>query len=137
MALPTACKAPLCGEHAAERGYCVQHAKENPPLKFSRFGANLLWKHLYNTPAWKHPITGMRRFILNRDPVCVECNKRASTIADHVRDHRGDLRLFMDPLNIRGICKPCHDAKTGSQHGSNRTPQAPPVLNGNIISGGV
>lgn len=136
MALPTACKSQFCGEHSVERGYCAKHAKENPQLQ-TRFGLNASWSHWYKERFWCHPIQGMRRFILNRDPICVECNKRAAVIADHVVDHRGDWKLFSDPDNIRGICKPCHDKKTGSQHGTNRKPEPPPVLRGNIISGGV
>jgi 5-methylcytosine-specific restriction endonuclease McrA len=61
-----------------------------------------------------------------------------STIADHVKDHRGDIKLFFDPNNVRGVCKPCHDRKTGSMHGGgDRTPPAPaPVENGVVANQG-
>ena len=63
---------------------------------------------------------------MRRDPICVECRRAPSDTVDHRVDHRGNLKLFFDPLNLRGVCKPCHDAKTGREHGiGERTPKPP------------
>mgnify|MGYP005822194243 CR=1 len=58
----------------------------------------------------------VRREVLRRDPLCVVCLKTGrivySEIADHVIPHKGRDGLFWAMLNIQGLCKPCHDAKT-------------------------
>jgi 5-methylcytosine-specific restriction protein A len=50
--------------------------------------------------------------------LCVECKRRGravlATVVDHRRPHRGDWELFWDEDNWQGLCKPCHDRKTGS-----------------------
>lgn len=57
---------------------------------------------------------------LSREPengVCARCRQAGRTAAadvvDHVVPHRGDQRLFWEESNWQGLCKPCHDAKTG------------------------
>jgi len=54
---------------------------------------------------WKH-----RKFILDRDPVCVGCNARPSEEADHV------LALSLGGTdtvdNMQGLCKQCHRIKS-------------------------
>lgn len=59
---------------------------------------------------------GFRRAVLTRDPVCVLCEIRQSTIADHFpRSRRELIDLGMDPNDPdagRGLCKPCHDGET-------------------------
>lgn len=48
--------------------------------------------------------------ILRRDPVCVACGVRPSTIADHVIPvAEGGTD---DEENGAGMCVPCHDVKT-------------------------
>jgi hypothetical protein len=66
---------------------------------------------------------GLRALILRRDPVCVECHRAPSAVADHIADHEGNLELFFDEKNVRGICKACHDRKTGMEHGFHRKPR--------------
>ena len=94
------------------------------------------WSHLYDKSRWKHPVTGLKAATLRRDIICVVCNRAPSTVGDHIVDHRGSEPLFWDPKNVRGVCKPCHDNKTGTQHGANHgtTPQKPHVINGIIQS---
>ncbi len=62
---------------------------------------------------------GHQRFrlaVLDRDPICVECQLAASTVADHHPHSRRDL-IDMgvdpdDPARGRGVCKHCHDKST-------------------------
>ncbi|MER7076620.1 hypothetical protein [Saccharopolyspora kobensis] len=37
-------------------------------------------------------------------------------MVDHIRDHHGDPELAFDRANVRGMTKPCHDAKTATDH---------------------
>lgn len=60
-----------------------------------------------------------RRFraaVLERDPMCVECMARPSTVADHYPLSRRELVEQgldpNDPNHGRGLCKPCHDRHT-------------------------
>lgn len=49
----------------------------------------------------------LRRFVLQRDPVCKLCDQRLSTEVDHIErgdDHNVD--------NLQGVCSPCHRDKT-------------------------
>ncbi len=74
------------------------------------------WQHLYDRQFWRGP-NGLRAFILRRDPVCVICDRNPSTIADHIKDHKGNWDLFRDDKNIRGVCKACHDERTARESG--------------------
>ena len=51
--------------------------------------------------------------------LCEECLKEGryvkATVVDHVVPHRGDPTLFWDRSNWRGLCKSCHDKKTGRE----------------------
>lgn len=66
------------------------------------------YRQLYQLTAWKFRT---RPFILARDPICKICNRAPSDTVDHVIDHKGNIQLFFNPRNLRGVCKACHDAK--------------------------
>jgi len=57
-----------------------------------------------------------RPAVLARDPICVVCHVRQSTIADHYPLSRKELLANgMDadnPAHGRGLCKTCHDRET-------------------------
>ena len=57
-----------------------------------------------------------RTQVLHADPVCVLCQLRPSTVADHYPHSRRELiELGMDPNDPamgRGLCKTCHDQST-------------------------
>lgn len=60
-----------------------------------------------------------RREVLDRDPICVLCELRASTVADHYPTERRDLvDQGLDPDDPdygRGLCAPCHAAETAER----------------------
>ncbi|MEE1110357.1 MAG: HNH endonuclease signature motif containing protein, partial [Lachnospiraceae bacterium] len=61
-----------------------------------------------------------RRFLsMPEHRLCEECLKEGryvkATVVDHVVPHRGDPTLFWDRSNWRGLCKSCHDKKTGRE----------------------
>jgi len=55
----------------------------------------------------------VRAQILKRDPICMLCRSAMSAQCDHIRSKRdgGDD----SPTNLRGVCRRCHDARTGRQ----------------------
>jgi hypothetical protein len=56
--------------------------------------------------------------VLSRDPVCQECQDAMSTVADHLmpwKDQPDPTGYALDPDNCRGVCKPCHDRKSGGE----------------------
>lgn len=63
----------------------------------------------------RHEAT-FRTDVLARNPICVLCRRRPSTVADHHPKSRRQLvQLGLDPNDPkrgRGLCKPCHDAET-------------------------
>ena len=62
-----------------------------------------------------------REQVLARDPICVLCLSKRATVADHHPLDRVDLIARGDDPNNpafgRGLCKQCHDTKTGREHG--------------------
>lgn len=97
----------------AEPG-CPNLSKENYCGDHRRHGYNVgdrtrPWHALYNSRGWRK-IT--QPHVLARDPICVICNRRASKVADHIRDHNGSSRLFFDLNNLQGACVECHNSKT-------------------------
>jgi 5-methylcytosine-specific restriction protein A len=121
---PVGCDAPGCLALAIDRSiYCEKHqpVREDREADRKRYH-DQPWRALYNAAAWR---INLRPFILARDPLCKLqitdlCKQHggdASTVADHIRDHKGDPALFFEPTNLRGVCKPCHDRKTGMTRG--------------------
>ena len=53
------------------------------------------------------------KHFLQRNPLCVMCEKEGkltvATIVDHIRPHRGDPVLFNDVRNWQPLCKAHHD----------------------------
>ena len=77
-------------------------------------------RSLLGTATWQ----ATRRIIILRDIVCRKCLRAFSTEADHViparlwvKQHGGDLSTFFDESNLKGLCKPCHSAKTAREVG--------------------
>jgi 5-methylcytosine-specific restriction protein A len=130
---PTACK--FCSK-AAETGSVCNVCRPKNKLAsepISKY-ANEEWKHLYGRARWRHPQTGLRAAVLRKYPICTECNRAPSTVADHKIDHRGNETLFFDFKNLTGKCDSCHSQKTGSQHGiGKREPSKPGLVNGLIV----
>jgi len=51
----------------------------------------------------------------NGGKLCV-C-KRPATVVDHIKPHRGDMKLFWDRGNWQPLCGSCHSRKTARQDG--------------------
>lgn len=122
---PTACR--RCGK-GCSGGYCAECKAINSAdakqqgLKRREVDGQREWKKLYDRSRWRHPQYGLQAACLRRDPVCRKCHRAASTVADHVVDHRGDEKLFWDFGNLQGLCKPCHDAKPSTKECAQERP---------------
>lgn len=81
-----------------------QNATRTPKPEYEKWYKRAHWKRL-------------RTIVLARDPVCKICNRNASTIADHIKPHKGIWALFCDLMNLQGLCKECHDRKTAAEDG--------------------
>ena len=104
---PHPCTTVGCGAltHAA---HCDDHRKDGYARDRARRGTTK--QRGYDAP---HKL--WRLAILNRDPVCVICEKDGrttpSTVADHIIPlRRGGARF--DEANGQGMCSTCHGRKT-------------------------
>lgn len=131
---PTACRTPRCGGYAVERGLCAECLKNAPPIQANQHDSRDQWRHLYQRSRWRNVV---QPAVLRRDPICTVCHRRPSTVADHIVDHRGDEKLFWAMDNLAGKCKPCHDEKTGTEHGFKREGNLPPKQTSVPEPGGV
>ena len=103
---PRPCRHPGCPALTRE-GWCEQH---RPSCKRRRSADYHGW---YFLPIWTKKL---RPEQMLREPFCAECRKRGvrtpATVADHIRPHRGDWKLFTDPANLQSLCASCHSKKT-------------------------
>lgn len=109
------CRHPGCPALTRE-GYCPQHKPSKAPRRGSAE-----YHGWYSLPVWTEDL---RPAQLLREPFCRECAKRGvrtrATVVDHVRSHRGDWALFIDPANHQSLCKHCHDHKTALEQAEER-----------------
>ena len=67
------------------------------------------YQHLYNRK-WQR----MANAFKVANPLCVYClwigNTTAAEVVDHIKPHKGDLKLFWDESNWQPLCKHCHDS---------------------------
>lgn len=114
-----------CGKAINEPGNTsFYHAACNPRPQqradYDKFRDKQPYRHLYHTAAWRR----LRLRVLAEQPICDACNRAAATEVDHKNDHKGNWLLFYSRENVHGLCKPCHDKKTGQEHGFG-TPSTP------------
>lgn len=114
------CRHPGCAQLTRE-GWCPGH---KPKHKRRASAAYHGW---YLLPIW----TGdLRPAQLVREPFCRVCaatypvedprHRTRATVVDHVRPHRGDWALFVDPANHQSLCKHHHDQKTARERAEDR-----------------
>ena len=108
------CKHPG-GPELTREGWCSRHRPAH------RRRASAEYHGWYLLPIWTDDL---RPGQLLREPFCRECARRGirttATVVDHVRPHRGDWALFIDPANHQSLCKSCHDRKTAREQAAER-----------------
>jgi 5-methylcytosine-specific restriction protein A len=135
MKPPVGCGYGTCKAYAIEgTGYCATHTRSAaapaapaPKLEQTTAQRPWYWKW-YNTAHWR----ALRGMVLARHPICCLCQRRASSVADHIIPHQGNWDLFCDMANLQGLCAECHNTKTALENGGfgNRPkdPGAPVML---------
>jgi 5-methylcytosine-specific restriction enzyme A len=57
---------------------------------------------------WKR----VRKVFLANNPFCAICLRAGrhvkAVVVDHIRPHKGNVDLFLDPSNLQGLCQSCH-----------------------------
>lgn len=113
------CRHAGCRELTRE-GWCPKHR----PKHQRRDSA--AWHDLYRLDAWTKQL---RPAQLAAQPFCQcqDCDSlrergkpARATVVDHIRPHRGELSLFLDPGNLQSMCKRCHDKKTMREQNQRR-----------------
>jgi 5-methylcytosine-specific restriction protein A len=126
------CSKPGCPVLTASR-FCSAHVGE-PKRMAKAYDADRATdpiRRLYGTRRWRR--TSL--YILARDPICIECGREPSTLADHyvpageyVAQNNGDTEYFFDYDNLQGLGKACHAKKTAREQArgcGGRPPEAP------------
>ena len=84
-----------------------RHGRDDRPSSCAR-GYDRTWQRLRSAHLAEHPL-------------CVECERQGrlagATQVDHVRPHRGDDGLRLDPGNLQSLCDSCHSRKTATEDG--------------------
>lgn len=104
------CAQPGCPAVVLRGAYCAEHQRprEGGPerggrsrLSPSRRGYDRHWQQL-------------RRLILSRQPLCVECERAGRIVAATEVDHIVPLAVggTNDTDNLQPLCKSCHSRKT-------------------------
>ncbi len=98
-----------CAEHGCPvlvtQGYCLNHSRRPRERRESSH------KRTYDE-RWKK----LRKVVLARDPVCMDCGEAPSTDVDHIiprapTQHAADVT----EEELRGLCHPCHSRKTRAE----------------------
>lgn len=100
------CSIPGCPEiHNGASSRCEKHTREAKQAHWDKTRA--------------YSSRGHRTFrdaVLRREPICVLCQLRQATVADHHPRSRKELESLLlnpnDPAYGRGLCVPCHNAST-------------------------
>jgi 5-methylcytosine-specific restriction enzyme A len=93
----------------ADARYCVEHKRElSKEYERSRGSSHARGY----TRRW----SAVAKAHLMKYPLCVICGRPAEEV-DHIKPHKGDMRLFWDPKNRQSLCKPCHSRKTAVEDG--------------------
>ena len=119
------CAHPGCRE-LVKSGYCDKH---RPADRQRRSAEAASWHKWYQLPIWKDDL---RPAQLLREPFCRSCSTRAqreglphlarvkATDVDHIKPHRGNWALFVDPNNHQSLCHACHSRKTAAEMAQKR-----------------
>jgi 5-methylcytosine-specific restriction endonuclease McrA len=115
-----------CSKRAmAGTRYCLHYQTRNNAAEHRRlfdvYRKDDPIRSLYRVARWTN---GTRLIVLRRDPLCMECGHRASSVADHhplsareIVEQLGRAE-FYNPTRCRGLCKSCHDSKTAREDSS-------------------
>jgi 5-methylcytosine-specific restriction protein A len=64
----------------------------------------------YNTTAWRK----LRALIIQENPICNNCKRKAASVADHVQPVRLNGE-FWNYDNLQALCASCHNSKSAKE----------------------
>lgn len=75
---------------------------------------------------YNHKWRKFRLLYLQDNPLCVFCEQegitKAATVVDHIKPHKGDMKLFWDKSNMQPLCKFHHDStKQAMENGKDKS----------------
>lgn len=107
--VPRPCRHGGCMTLTTE-GYCDKHKADLTPKRDSS-----------STRLYGHKWRKESKLFLASHPYCAECTRQGrrtlATEVDHIKPHRGNLKLFWDRNNWQGLCHCCHSTKTAKEDG--------------------
>lgn len=107
--IPRPCRHGGCMTLTTE-GYCDKHKEDMHPKRDS--SSARLYGHKWRKES--------KQFLASH-PYCAECARQGrhtlATEVDHIKPHRGNLKLFWDRKNWQGLCHSCHSTKTAKEDG--------------------
>lgn len=109
------CSKANCGRYAVKSGMCQEHYDERQREVRGR-RVYQPYERWYGLKVWRV----LKERQLRRQPLCEECLKEKDMVVaeevDHIKPHRGDWRLFIDPNNLQSLCASCHSRKTAKEN---------------------
>jgi 5-methylcytosine-specific restriction protein A len=113
FAPPKPCALHGCGELTHDR-YCDRH-KRQAHAEYDRQRGSA------SARGYGRRWQKARVAYLKAHPLCAACERAgrvtAATEVDHVRPHKGDMKIFWDHTNWQGLCHECHSRKTALEDG--------------------
>lgn len=59
------------------------------------------------------------KVFLSQNPLCRQCEKEGrivvASVVDHIKPHKGNMKLFWDRDNWQPLCVNCHNRKTAKE----------------------
>lgn len=69
------------------------------------------YAYLYKRKKWRQ----LRQAVLDKEPFCRYCKRedklKLAEVVDHIKPHKGDMRLFYQRSNLAPCCYSCHNSR--------------------------
>lgn len=130
---PKPCSKAGCGKLGDGR-YCPDHAYLTEQYEQQRKAALDKQRGNASQRGYGARWRSYRLVFLRSHPLCAECERQGrvtlATEVDHIKPHRGDMKLFWLHSNHQGLCKPCHSRKTATEDSTFASPASPTATRG-------
>ena len=108
--LPRPCLTPLCPALVYNDTHCPEH---QPAAQREANRRDVLRRGTMEQRGYGKRWRKLRREILARDPICMDCHYAASTDVDHIKRKLPGLDAAdVTAEELQGLCHVCHSRKT-------------------------